>query len=229
MSAAADDGIDYEERGYLAALGQSPPPPFASTGSGGSGLLGSILGTILSAAPGASDAGGGDAGQADAGTAAKVTDISEKGVSFIKAREGLRTKKYNDQAGYCTIGYGHLLHRSKCDDKDPSELPYKNGISEDQAVKLLKDDLASFVKTVKDNVSVDLTQYQFDALVSFQFNTGGLVGSTLLKRVNEKKFDQAAAEFKKWNKITENGKKVESDGLTKRRKAEEDLFSDGTY
>ena len=74
-------------------------------------------------------------------------------------------------------------------------------------------------------MKVPLTPGQKDALTSFQYNTGGLAGSTLLERLNAGDATGAAREFDGWNKITdEAGNKVVSAGLTKRRAAERGMF-----
>ena len=69
---------------------------------------------------------------------------------------------------------------------------------------------------------VELTQGQFDALVSFAYNVGSraLSTSTLLKKLNAGDIKGAADEFLRWNK---SGGKV-MPGLTNRRKAERALF-----
>ena len=65
----------------------------------------------------------------------------------------------------------------------------------------------------------------FDSLVSFAFNLGlgNLQKSTLLKKVNLGKFEEASNEFIKWNRA--GGKVLE--GLTRRREAERYLFLQG--
>jgi lysozyme len=67
-------------------------------------------------------------------------------------------------------------------------------------------------------VRVDLEPHQYDALLSFIYNLGAtnLKDSTLLKYVNERKFDLVPNEFHRWNKV--NG--VVSLGLTRRRHLE---------
>jgi len=76
---------------------------------------------------------------------------------------------------------------------------------------------------VKDLVKVNLTQSQFDALVSFVFNGGreNFRTSTLLKLINGEKFDQVPAEFRKW--VYSKGKHMQ--GLVNRREAEIKLFT----
>ena len=44
--------------------------------------------------------------------------ISQQGINFLIAREGMITLPYNDSKGFATIGVGHLLHKSKVTDAD---------------------------------------------------------------------------------------------------------------
>jgi lysozyme len=82
--------------------------------------------------------------------------------------------------------------------------------------------MASFERAVRKLVRVPLTDYQFDALVSFTYNCGegNLAKSTLLKKVNAEDHAGAAKEFHKWNKA--NGKVLA--GLTRRRASESLLY-----
>jgi lysozyme len=83
-------------------------------------------------------------------------------------------------------------------------------------------DMKHFEGDVRRLVKTDLTQWRFDALVSFTYNVGAgaLAGSTLLKKVNAKDFEAAALEFHRWNK---GGGKVLA-GLVRRRASESLLF-----
>jgi lysozyme len=68
-----------------------------------------------------------------------------------------------------------------------------------------------------------------NALVSFSFNVGlgSLKTSTLLKKVNNRKFEEASNEFLKWNKAKVKGKLTVLIGLDRRRKEERELFLRG--
>lgn len=141
-----------------------------------------------------------------------IKQIGKAGLDLIKDFEGWRDTAYLCPANVLTIGYGSTGPHVKAGMK----------ISKERGEELLKDDLDRFEKAVTRLVTVPLRQNQYDALVSFAFNVGisALERSTLLKRVNAKLFDQAAAEFAKWNRA---GGKVLA-GLTRRRAAETALF-----
>ncbi len=82
-------------------------------------------------------------------------------------------------------------------------------------------DMQHFVNQVTALIGHAATrQNQFDALTSFQYNTGHLGGSTLLAKHVAGDFADAAAEFAKWNHA---GGKVMA-GLTRRRAAEAALY-----
>ena len=137
--------------------------------------------------------------------------ISLEGLSLIKRFEGCRLKAYKCSAGVLTIGYGHTGGVTETDT-----------ITQDDANKLLQEDVAKFEEYVDDNVIVELNQGQFDALVAWTFNLGpgNLRESTLLKVLNNKDYVSVPREIKRWNKA--GGKTL--DGLIRRRNAEALLF-----
>lgn len=145
---------------------------------------------------------------------------SVKGINFIKQREGFRDKRYRDEAGLWTIGYGHLIRPG-----EPYDANYT--MSETEATELLKEDLASAENAVRSSVDVPLTPGQFDALVSLAFNIGNNAfrSSTLVKLLNQRDYEGAWRQFDRWNKVTINGEKVVSKGLAKRREMEKQLFA----
>ena len=136
---------------------------------------------------------------------------SQKGIDLITKFEGFRARAYKCPAGVWTIGYGHT-----------KGVKAGQSVTLEGAQDLLRQDLKNFEDWVNKLIRVQLTQGQFDALVSFCFNLGpgALDSSTLLKLVNQQKFALAADQFKRWNKA--GG--VELSGLTKRRAAERELF-----
>jgi lysozyme len=115
--------------------------------------------------------------------------IGDAGLRLIKESEGLRERAYPDSVGVCTIGYGHTRD-VKLDDT----------CDEDQAMTWLLEDVADAEAAVCREISMPLTQGQFDALVDFVFNLGqgALAGSTLRRLLNAGDYAGAAAELPKW-------------------------------
>lgn len=95
-------------------------------------------------------------------------------------------------------------------------------ITQQEADRLLKNDLIIHCNNVEKLVTVPLTQNQFDALVSFEYNIGynAFKTSTLLKLLNQKKYKEAAEQFAKWKYA---GGKVLV-GLVRRREKEKAMF-----
>lgn len=141
--------------------------------------------------------------------------IDKAGLALIKHFEGLYLKAYQDSVGVWTIGYGHtgLKHND-------GTVKRGRAISEAEAERLLAYDMAQFERSVASLVKVALTQSQFNALVSFQFNTGGLKQSTLLRLLNAGDYAGAAAQFLRWDKA--GGRTLA--GLSRRRRAERMMF-----
>jgi len=153
--------------------------------------------------------------------------ISDEGLTFIKKWEKFVAFIYDDfnpkrewdgskPNGTLTIGYGHTAAA-----KDPIKMTQGLRITEPQASDILRDDLGPAEDAVNTAVRVALTQHQFDALVSFKFNTGRLVGTGLLTKINANKFDDVPAEFMKW--VRSKGKVLA--GLKNRRQGEIDLWN----
>lgn len=142
-------------------------------------------------------------------------------LSLIKKYEGLRLNVYKCPAGLDTIGYGHVIL--------DNEESLRKGITKVQAEELLLKDLSWYLKKVIAMIKVPVTDNMICALTSFAFNIGvnGLKNSTLLKKLNLRKYSDASNEFLKWDKARVNGKLTALPGLTKRRKEERDLFLRG--
>jgi lysozyme len=142
---------------------------------------------------------------------------SQAGIDLIHSFESLRLKAYPDPGSKdgkpWTVGWG-----STGMDIGPGTVWTK-----EQADARFAKDLARFEIGVSKAVSVDLKQYQFDALVSFSYNVGlaNFLSSTLLKMLNAGYYSNAALQFGKW--IFNDGKVMK--GLVRRREAERKLFS----
>lgn len=139
---------------------------------------------------------------------------SETIIKRIKEFEGFSAKPYRDSAGVLTIGYGTTKDADKY-----------NTISKVQADLLLRRDLAQFEATLNNyiaNRGYELSQNQFDALVSFLYNVGSIrSGSNLDAAIRQGKPKVVAANLEKY--VYAGGQKL--NGLVKRRKYEAYLFS----
>lgn len=150
---------------------------------------------------------------------------SQTGLNLIEEYEGLILGAYDDAndhvvlpggsvRGTLTIGYGHTNAAG------PPKVTIGQKITKAQANEILAADLSRVESSVNKLVRVPINQNQFDALVSFQFNTGGLARSSVLSKLNKKDYQGAADALLLWNRG--NGQVLA--GLTRRRKAERALF-----
>lgn len=157
-----------------------------------------------------------------------MTDLKmgPDGLAVVKAFEScmaaVREKPgyfaaYVDPVGVLTIGWGHTNHH---------EPKFDGGTvwSQAQCDAALAGDMATFEAHVNRLAKVDLKQHEFDALVSWAFNTGGPSTASLWTLLNSGNKAAIAANLAQWDKGTVNGQKVALKGLTRRRKAEGLLF-----
>lgn len=153
----------------------------------------------------------------------KTLDLSDAGLKFIKKGEGWSSIAYPDQAGFLTIGYGHKLtdnEKASGEIKLASgEILYTSrGLTKEQGEKLLRQDAASAISSVRKYTSAPLYQREFDTLVSFTYNLGGgaYAKSTLRKVVNASNYSGVPAQLRRF--INAGGKP--SQGLINRRNDE---------
>jgi lysozyme len=144
--------------------------------------------------------------------------LNDKGYQLIAKHEGLRLSPYLCPANVPTIGYGNTFYPS-----GKKVTMQDKPITQATAMWMLKETANKFATDVDKLVTSNITQNQFNALVSFAFNLGSaaLGRSTLLRKVNLNPKDTSITqEFMKWNKA---GGRVLS-GLTKRRADEAALY-----
>ena len=139
---------------------------------------------------------------------------SETIIKRIKEFEGFSAKPYRDSGGVLTIGYGTTKDADK----------YTN-ISKAQADLLLRRDLVAFEDRLNNYIAArgyELTQNQFDALLSFIYNVGSIKpNSGLDKALRSGKPKVVAANLQRY--VYDNGQKLA--GLVKRRNYEAMLFA----
>ena len=159
-----------------------------------------------------------------AATSAELT-ISQNGIDFIKEREGFNAKCYYDGA-QSSIGYG-----TKCGTK--AHASGLHSITRADAETAMRNEInSSYIPNVRRQTSgLQMNQNQFDALVSFTYNTGG--GTSMIKNSPLVKYlrgemSQAEATSAFQNYVVTNSAtgKVDS-GLQKRRRLEAELFFSG--
>lgn len=161
------------------------------------------------------------AGNNEACTPVPTRTIGAAGIALIKQFEGCasvradgRVQAYPDPASGgdpWTIGWGAtgkgiapgtVWTRDECDAR-------------------LESDLVRYAADVDRALgSAPATQGQFDALVSFHYNTGAVGRATLTKRHVAGDYATAAREFARWNKAA--GRTLK--GLSRRRAAEAALY-----
>lgn len=135
--------------------------------------------------------------------------ISENGLKLIEQFEGLRLTAYkaSRRDKYYTIGYGHY----------GADVKQGMTITEAQAEAYLRQDVAEAEAAVNKYSGYRWNQNQFDALVSFAYNVGGIDGLT-----NNGKRSVAEISAKLPEYVYSGGVKLE--GLVRRRAAEKALF-----
>lgn len=125
--------------------------------------------------------------------------ISSRGLKLIEKREGVVLHVYKDTKGLPTAGVGHLLTAS-----ERAQYPVGTKITQAQSDAWLSVDLKESEDAVN-SLGVDLTQNQYDALVSLTFNigVGGFRKSTVARRLKAGNVQGAAEAILLWNKPPE--------------------------
>lgn len=146
---------------------------------------------------------------------------SENGYGLIRTYESLSLKAYPDPATGAepiTIGYGST------NASIPKGESFKLGDTIDQATaeRWMKYHVTTAIEPILNATFKNISQNQFDALVSFVYNLGigNVRGSTLFKKLGLLDYAGTQPEFLKW--INANGKPMR--GLKRRRLAEAVLF-----
>lgn len=154
--------------------------------------------------------------------------ISPEARKKIRNTEAVRYEYYNDMGknkGHCTWGIGVLAHRGVCTEE---ELGRRVSAAEVEAEFSRK--LREAEDGVRRHIRVELNQAQFDALISFTFNTGVEGADDTYKLINNHDFSGAAANMQQFVRVrvkTKKGvKKVVAGGLVKRRAEEAAPFLD---
>jgi len=153
--------------------------------------------------------------------------MSGHGLGLLEKWEGFELNLYKDSAGLPTIGVGHLLTKSELSSGkiviNGVPVQYSGGLTNQQVLDLLSQDVKPAEQAVNNGVKVALNQNQFDALVSFTFNVGNaaFTASTLLKVLNQQQYAEVPTQFLRW--VRAGGQVVQ--GLVNRRQNEISLWN----
>lgn len=142
--------------------------------------------------------------------------IDPQGKALIQSFESCKLTSYQDDGGVWTIGWGHT----------GPEVKAGQTITQQQADDLFEHDITTACQDIVDLVKVGLTDNEFAALVSFDYNVGRpkFSTSTLLRLLNGGDFASVPSQLLRWDKIEINDVFVDSPGLLRRRRAEGALW-----
>jgi len=148
-------------------------------------------------------------------------NVSDKGIAFLSAHEGIVPAPYKDSVGVWTYGIGHTAGAGE---PIPAQMP--RGMPADidaelaKVCKLFSRDLETYASAVNAAVTVEMQQHEFDAALSFHYNTGAIGRATWVKQWNAGDKNAAAKSMMNWRSPA---------GVIPRREEEQELFAFGTY
>lgn len=147
---------------------------------------------------------------------------SDRGIAFLVAHEGVVPAPYKDSKGIWTYGIGHTAAAGA---PNPADMKRGNPADIDAAIReaftVFKRDLTRYEAAVRAALTgINVTQHQFDAAVSFHYNTGAIGTADWVKKWRRGDKAGAAKAIMNWKKPAE---------IIPRRQAEQALFSSGTY
>ena len=147
--------------------------------------------------------------------------MTDRGLSALARHEGLVPGPYRDVKNVWTFGIGHTVAAGP---PDPISMSRGMPVDPDAAIReafgVFRTDIQTFEAEVGRAVTVPLAPHEFDALVSFHYNTGGIARARLTRHLNAGDREAAARAFMGWRKPA---------AIIPRREAERDLFRHGRY
>ena len=168
--------------------------------------------------------------------------VTAAGLAFIAAHEGIVPGVYRCPAGVLTYGIGHT---SAAGEPRPSEMDRGFDTSIDgirKAIQVFMKDIERFEERVErsltDNNFPDIKRlvkpFEFDALVSFDYNTGGIFRAKLTRTLKTRRSCLSDANLSRYCTLTERAGKefmgwCRPASIVPRRKAELGLFLSGLY
>lgn len=150
-----------------------------------------------------------------------MMDISDRGALFLASVEGAVPGPYLDGGSVWTYGIGHTAAAGP---PIPAHMPRGNPADPEKELKrvfeIYKKDLRKYVEDVNEAFTASLSQYQFDAAVSFHYNTGGIRSAHWVESYNSGDGQKAVKEIMNW---------ATPPSITGRRRKEQKLFATGDY
>jgi lysozyme len=164
--------------------------------------------------------------------------LSARGGGKLIYFEGDVLHQYKDQAGLWTIGRGHLMNAVEV---ATGELPGhvqairdsqgRWAITEEQSIAIFQVDTGRFAKDLTDlyHGPRELEDHEADALILWDYNTGALASSGVLRALNDGRYGDVPGEILRWNhrRDPRTGNLVVDEGLTLRRQAEVSIWLNG--
>jgi len=141
--------------------------------------------------------------------------LSNKGAMELIGREAFVQSRYRDGGGNWTIGAGHTKWAGE---PDPYTVMVPMSIHD--MIALFRKDVQRYATQVSLAVhNMTMTQDQFDALVSFHYNTGAIAHARMTYDILKGDFSQAARDFDLYHSPP---------SVAGRRSEEKHQFIDGT-
>ena len=146
---------------------------------------------------------------------------SDRGIIALMAHEGIVPGPYRDSKGVWTYGIGHTAAAGSPDPKAmPRGMPDDVDAAMVRVFDVFRKDLARYESAVSRAITASVSQHEFDAAVSFHFNTGAIHRASWVAAFNKGDVKGAYLKFMNWSKPRE---------IIPRRMAELKLFRDGVH
>lgn len=142
-------------------------------------------------------------------------NLSREGAMELIGHEAIVLTRYKDSVGVWTIGVGHTRAAGA-----PDPATFEGEMTLAEVFALFEKDVRRYVADVNSVLKVKVTQQQFDALVSFHYNTGAIKRASLMKHLNDGDIIAAGDGLMEW---------VKPVAVTERRRKEHNLFTTGRY
>jgi lysozyme len=144
--------------------------------------------------------------------------MTDRGLLALVRHEGIVPGPYTDVKQVWTFGIGHTAAAGP--PTMPRGMPADLDAGIREAFRIFGTDLARYEAEVLRAVKAPLAPHEFDALVSFHYNTGGIARAALTRALNAGDREAAADAFMGWRRPA---------SIIPRREAERDLFRHGRY